>query len=629
MPGSLGTAYVQVIPTTRGIKGNLTKELNDAAGPAGNAAGSRIGGAIKKAVLVAGIGDAIRRSITAGADLEQSLGGVETLYGKHANIIIRNANNAWKNAGVSANDYMQQSTSFAAALLDSLGNDTRKAAKYADMAIMDMSDNANKFGTDISSIQMAYQGFSKQNYTMLDNLKLGFAGTKEGMQELLEKAEKITGKKYDINNLSDVYEAIHAVQTELGVTGTTADEAATTLSGSFMAMKAAATNFLGNLALGKEGSEAVTQSLKSLISSAQTFLFDNFVPAVGNIIKSLPAVILTIISQGIPQMVESGLDLMKGIAKGFANSGSMLQNFMPTLQNLSGYLLEKSGDFVRIGTKMLKNLASGISSSLPSLIETIPQIITNIANIINNNVPAILACGVKILVELGKGIILAIPALIKNIPKIFSAFVTAWSAISWASLGKNAINLVKDAIGNGIKGIGPKIANGLKNVYEKITSPFTRARDGIKKAINKIKGFFPLRIGKIFSNLKIPKITVSGGKAPFGIAGKGSPPKFNVKWNDKAVNNPYMFSNATLFGAGETKDEILYGRDNLMRDIRKASGGSVDYEKLAAAVVEAIKNIVIVTEVDGKEIARTTAPHLKKELNAIDSRNNRKLGYIK
>lgn len=407
MPGSLGTAYVQVIPTTRGIKGNLTKELNDAAGPAGDAAGSRIGGAIKKAVLVAGIGDAIRRSITAGADLEQSLGGVETLYGKHANIIIKNANNAWKNAGVSANDYMQQSTSFAAALLSSLGNDTRKAAKYADMAIMDMSDNANKFGTDISSIQMAYQGFSKQNYTMLDNLKLGFAGTKEGMQELLEKAEKITGKKYDINNLSDVYEAIHAVQTELGVTGTTADEAATTLSGSFMAMKAAATNFLGNLALGKEGSEAVTQSLKSLISSAQTFLFDNFVPAVGNIIKSLPAVISTIISQGIPQMVESGLDLMKGIAKGFANSGSMLQNFMPTLQNLSGYLLEKSGDFVRIGTKMLKNLASGISSSLPSLIETIPQIITNIANIINNNVPAILACGVKILVELGKGIILA------------------------------------------------------------------------------------------------------------------------------------------------------------------------------------------------------------------------------
>lgn len=629
MPGSLGTAYVQVIPTTIGIKGNLTKELNDAAGPAGDAAGSRIGGAIKKAVLVAGIGDAIRRSITAGADLEQSLGGVETLYGKHANIIIRNANNAWKNAGVSANDYMNQSTSFAAALLSSLGNDTRKAAKYADMAIMDMSDNANKFGTDISSIQMAYQGFSKQNYTMLDNLKLGFAGTKEGMQELLEKAEKITGKKYDINNLSDVYEAIHAVQTELGVTGTTADEAATTLSGSFMAMKAAATNFLGNLALGKEGSEAVTQSLKSLISSAQTFLFDNFVPAVGNIIKSLPAVISTIISQGIPQMVESGLDLMKGIAKGFANSGSMLQNFMPTLQNLSGYLLEKSGDFVRIGTKMLKNLASGISSSLPSLIETIPQIITNIANIINNNVPAILACGVKILVGLGKGIILAIPALIKNIPKIFSAFVTAWSAISWASLGKNAINLVKDAIGNGIKGIGPKIANGLKNVYEKITSPFTRARDGIKKAINKIKGFFPLRIGKIFSNLKIPKITVSGGKAPFGIAGKGSLPKFNVKWNDKAVNNPYMFSNATLFGAGETKDEILYGRDNLMRDIRKASGGSVDYEKLAAAVVEAIKNIVIVTEVDGKEIARTTAPHLKKELNAIDSRNNRKLGYIK
>ena len=163
----------------------------------------------------------------------------------------------------------------------------------------------------------------------------------------------------------------------------------------------------------------------------------------------------------------------------------------------------------------------------------------------------------------------------------------------------------------------------------KITSPFTRARDGIKKAINKIKGFFPLRIGKIFSNLKIPKITVSGGKAPFGIAGKGSLPKFNVKWNDKAVNNPYMFSNATLFGAGETKDEILYGRTNLMRDIREASGSKINYSLLAEIMVTAFKGVTIVTEVDGREIARTTATHLKKELNAIDSRNNRKLGYIK
>ena len=291
MATELGKAYVQIIPSAKGISGMIQKEMGGEVASAGVSAGESLGskmvGAIKAVVVAAGIGKAIGAALSEGAALQQSLGGIETLFKDSADKVKGFANEAYKTTGLSANAYMENVTGFSASLLQSLGGDTDKAADIANMAMIDMSDNANKMGTSMDSIQVAYQGFAKQNYTMLDNLKLGYGGTKQEMQRLLADAEKLTGVKYDINNLSDVYQAIHAIQENLDITGTTAKEAASTFSGSFESMKAAAQNVLGKIAIG----ENVTPALQSLLETTKTFLFGNFLPMIGNILSGLGVVL--------------------------------------------------------------------------------------------------------------------------------------------------------------------------------------------------------------------------------------------------------------------------------------------------------------------------------------------------
>lgn len=291
MATELGKAYVQIIPSAKGISGMIQKELGGEVASAGTSAGQSLGsnlvGTFKKIVAAAGIGKALSATLNEGAALQQSLGGIETLFKDSADKVKGFANEAYKTTGLSANAYMENVTGFSASLLQSLGGDTDKAANIANMAMIDMSDNANKMGTSMESIQLAYQGFAKQNYTMLDNLKLGYGGTKQEMQRLLADAEKLTGIKYDINNLSDVYSAIHAIQENLDITGTTAREAATTFTGSFESMKAAAQNVLGKIAIG----ENVTPALQSLLETTRTFLFANFFPMIGNILSGLGVVL--------------------------------------------------------------------------------------------------------------------------------------------------------------------------------------------------------------------------------------------------------------------------------------------------------------------------------------------------
>lgn len=291
MATELGKAYVQIIPSAKGISGMIQKEMGGEVASAGVSAGESLGskmvGALKAVVVAAGIGKAIGAALSEGAALQQSLGGIETLFKDSADKVKGFANEAYKTTGLSANAYMENVTGFSASLLQSLGGDTDKAADIANMAMIDMSDNANKMGTSMDSIQVAYQGFAKQNYTMLDNLKLGYGGTKQEMQRLLADAEKLTGVKYDINNLSDVYQAIHAIQENLDITGTTAKEAASTFSGSFESMKAAAQNVLGKIAIG----ENVTPALQSLLETTKTFLFGNFLPMIGNILSGLGVVL--------------------------------------------------------------------------------------------------------------------------------------------------------------------------------------------------------------------------------------------------------------------------------------------------------------------------------------------------
>ena len=302
MATEIAQAYVQLIPSARGITGKIQSILDPEASAAGQSAGQSLGSSLvsvmTKVIAAAGIGKAFSAAISEGAALQQSLGGVETLFKGSADKVKGYANEAYKTTGLSANAYMENVTGFSASLLQSLGGDTNKAAETANMAMIDMSDNANKMGTSMESIQMAYQGFAKQNYTMLDNLKLGYGGTKQEMQRLLADAEKLTGVKYDINNLSDVYNAIHAIQENLDITGTTAKEAASTFSGSFESMKAAAQNVLGKLALG----ENILPSLHALLKTTSTFLFDNFLPMVGNIFSGLGLVLTEGISQIASQL---------------------------------------------------------------------------------------------------------------------------------------------------------------------------------------------------------------------------------------------------------------------------------------------------------------------------------------
>ncbi|MFU1594593.1 hypothetical protein PJ261_01910 [Streptococcus dysgalactiae] len=372
MATELGQAYVQIMPSARGISGAISKQLDPEARSAGLSAGSLIGGNLVKmiggAIAAAGIGKMISSALSAGADLQQSFGGIDTLY-KGAETAVKGfAKEAYK-AGISANTYAEQAVSMGASLKQSLGGDAVAAAKAANMAIMDMADNSAKMGTDITSIQMAYQGFAKQNYTMLDNLKLGYGGTKEEMKRLLSDAEKLPaamGKKFDLSNYADVVEAIHLVQDNMGIAGVAAEEAKTTFSGSLAAMKSSFTNVMAGLSLGDD----IRPALRGLAETTSNFLFGNFIPMVANIFKGLPSAIGTFIGaaapiitsqfQGLMSSLGISIDLSPITAK-FAQIG---QNLQPVFNGLKTAFSQLPSFFTSIGSAVapvIDTIISGLA----------------------------------------------------------------------------------------------------------------------------------------------------------------------------------------------------------------------------------------------------------------------------
>lgn len=435
MATELGKAYVQVIPSAKGIGGMLKKSMGGDMDSAGTSLGKGLGSKIKAAIIAAGIGKVLKTAIFEGAKLEQSLGGVETLFKGSAGRVKKYAAEAYRTAGMSGNEYMENVTSFSAAMISSLGGNTKKAAKLSNQAITDMSDNANKMGTDLSMVTQTYQSLARGQYQMLDNLKLGYGGTKGEMQRLLNDAEKLTGKKYDISSFSDVTQAIHAIQTQMGITGTTAKEAASTISGSFNMMKASAKDFLGNLTLGRD----VSKSMENLVTSTGTFL-SNLLPALGNIAKGLVNVIGTTFPQMFSKIGNSlGASMPGLISKGL----TMVTQFTASLRR-------NAGKFVSAGMEMLLKLAQGWANSMPVMIQKIPQIITNIAGLINDNAPKIMVTGGKIIITLVRGLINAIPTLIANIPQILRAMWNAFTAFNWMSLGSSMISGIVGALRSGI-----------------------------------------------------------------------------------------------------------------------------------------------------------------------------------
>lgn len=441
MATEVAKAYVQIVPSARGIKGQLEKEMNPEAETAGQSVGGKLAGAIKGVIATAAIGKSLSATLMEGADLQQSIGGIETLFKDSAEKVKQNAANAYRTAGMSANEYMELTTSFSASLLSSLGNDTSKAADIADMAMTDMSDNANKMGTDMERITDAYQGFAKQNYTMLDNLKLGYGGTKTEMERLLADAQKITGVKYDINNLSDVYSAIHVIQGELGITGTTAKESAETFSGSLASMKAAFKNVLGNLSLGED----IGDELFALSETVSTFVVGNLIPMLGNVLKGVPQLFdgvvgmvvrsFNMLSDNAPEIVSQGAGLVTSLVTGIVtNIPYLIEGAWNLVTSFGEALL--TADWMTIGQNLINSIKKGLDIAAGEILGTDGNIVGSVVSAIKLNLPSVLEKGIEIVTNLANGILENLPTLISMAGNAITSFIggilpmlpTVWQA---------------------------------------------------------------------------------------------------------------------------------------------------------------------------------------------------------
>ena len=377
-----------------------------------------------------------KQAITSYADYEQLSGGVETLFKDSADVVERFASNAYQTAGMSANQYMETVTSFSASLISSLGGDTEKASQYANRAITDMSDNANKMGTDISMIQNAYQGFAKQNYTMLDNLKLGYGGTKEEMQRLLADAEKISGFKYDISSYADIVDAIHVVQDEMGITGTTAREASETISGSLSMAQASWSNLLTGIA---DDNADFGQLIEDFVDSVLT-VAKNLIPRIQTTITGLASMVSGLLEKLVPELVtmippliqQTLPVLLSAVKSAISSILAVLPEVISTISQLipeiCSTLISMLPEVLASGIEIINSLISGISQAIPSLIAMLPELITNIVNVLVDNLPAIIDTGIELIMALVDGIMDALPVLLDQMPiliaKVVSAIIT-------------------------------------------------------------------------------------------------------------------------------------------------------------------------------------------------------------
>lgn len=560
----LGKAYVQIVPSAKGISGGITNQVVPAADAAGRTGGLTLGKKLaavaSAAIAAAGIGKAIAASIEEGGKLQQSIGGVETLFKSSAGMVKKYAQEAYRTTGVSANSYMENVTSFAASLVSSCGGNTKKAAKLANTAMTDMGDNANKMGTDMELVQETYQSLARGNYEMLDNLKLGYGGTKSEMERLMKDAEKLTGEHYTVGDFGDTVKAIHAVQEHLKITGTTAKEASTTLQGSFNSMKASFQDVLGNLS---DGELDITPSLNALATTTSNFLFNNFLPMVGRVFKNLPGAIGTFIQAAAPNVKKGiqGLFSNLGIKIDFSSITSSfskitlaIQPVVNTIKNSFSHLnfsgLQSLANAilpaVSAGFSSFASVAgpaiSGVVKSFASLWNAAQPLVSVIAGALK---PAFQVLGaflggvfkgvlstIKFAFDALKVVIQVITPIVRVIVNVFKAFSPVITMLAsfigqligqFGGLGgaaktmKNVVstawNGIKDGVklaGEGVKGVvnGLKIAwNSLKSAGNALRSAVSGAWHGLGSVVSRVSGGV--------------RGAVSGAKAAFSAFGRG------------------------------------------------------------------------------------------------------------
>mgnify|MGYP000972415080 CR=1 FL=1 len=443
------------------------------------------------------------------ADNEQLIGGVETLFGKSSKTVENYANNAFKTSGLSANQYMETVTGFSASLLQSLGGDTEKAAKYADTAITDMSDNANKMGSDMSSIQNAYQGFAKQNYTMLDNLKLGYGGTKQEMQRLLDDAQKISGVKYDLSSYADITQAIHVVQTEMGITGTTAKEATETISGSIGGMKSAFQNLLTGLGDPKADIANLTKNLVDGFGN----VVKNITPVIQNIVKALPTALESVVgsvTDMLPMLLKTVTDLFTQVLQALLK---MIPKLIPAavdaILTIADALIKNLPLLLSAVVSIVLALVNGLSEQLPTLIPVAVDAIMTIVEGLIDNLPEIIDAAINIVLSLIDGIINALPRLIESVPRIVISIVDGII---------KALPKIIDAAPKIITSLIMGIIQALPQIWAAMPQVLLAIVNGIIQVLPMLLTIGPKMLSKIWDGLKSQNWGEIGSNIIKGIA---------------------------------------------------------------------------------------------------------------
>ena len=538
MATELGKAYVQIIPSAQGIKGKITEAIGGEVDSAGQSAGQSLGGKLantfKTVIAAAGIGTAISTALNEGAALQQSLGGIETLFKTSADTMKQYADEAFRTAGLSANEYMETATGFAASLIQSCGGDTAVAAEIANRAIIDMSDNANKMGTSMESIQNAYQGFAKGNYTMLDNLKLGYGGTQEEMKRLIADASKMTDVQEKLGitvdgtsmDFANVANAISVVQANLDIAGATAKEAESTFSGSMASMLASGKNLIAKLTLGED----IKPALQDLAKTTWTFATGNLMPMLWNIVKGVkdvlidsckqlletdPSIInsviqsilskvpelyqkaekivytvLQTITDKLPSILQKGVEIVTNIANGILkNIPTILASGSRILTKFVEFIVQNLPTIVQAGMNLLSNLAQGIKNNLPQIITMASAVVANLLATIGRHLPSILQKGIELIGQLAAGLIRAIPTLVSKIPTIIDRIKEAFSKFDWKGIGKDIISGIANGITSAVGSIvtaAKEAANSAYNAAKKklgIQSPSKVMEQGVGKWI--------------------------------------------------------------------------------------------------------------------------------------------------
>ena len=619
---------------------------------------SKFGSAAKG--LAAGVGAAAVGAVAAGTsaviglvktasdaygDFEQLSGGIETLFGDSADTVMQNAEKAFKTAGMSMNDYMETSIQSAAALINSLDGDQAEAARLMDMSITDMSDNVNKMGTDMEAVQNAYRGFSRGNFTMLDNLALGFAGTKEGMQQLLDAAQQISGVEYDISSYSGIVEAIHVVQTEMGITGTTAEEASSTLQGSLSSMQAAWENLTTGLA---DPDADIGVLIGNMVDSAETFLA-NLIPIISQALEGIAQAVAelapvladelpALFENTLPVLIESGMTAVKALTEGIIKAiPSLLPTVTKLIVDLAKMIIEMLPDIIEAGLQVILALALGIAEALPDLIPTIVDVVLTIVEALIDNVDLLIDAAIALIIGLAEGLINALPKLIEKAPviieKLIQALIRNAPKLAMAAL-QVIIELAKALITN-----LPKIVEAgwqiITSIIRGIGEYLSKLPEYGKQIINTIwdgiKSLDPVQWGKDMIQSFIDGIMGMIGSVGDAVGSVANTVKSFLGFSepDKGpLSDFHTFAPdmVDLFAEGidQNAQKVTDAVEGLAGDVAMGFNSDINYNvpdlagyaaDLSASITGTGKTCIEVPVViDGREVARASAWYMGEQL---------------